>query len=65
MTTYTIRWRPENGQKYWKVTDRGNPYEMEWSGCHMDYLLWQAGNCYPTKQIAEEIAELVKLAYRK
>lgn len=60
----TIRWQPEQRQKYWMVNDRGNPYETEWRGCQIDYLLWNVGNCYATKQQADEIAKFVKAAYK-
>lgn len=56
---YTIKrkpWKPQDGENYWYVDERGDAWCNEFDDCeyvsgHMNY--YKLGNCYRTKKKAE------------
>lgn len=57
-------WTPKVGENYWIVDIQGDAFETENFGWNSDRGSIAVGNCYRTKEEAEQTAERVKKAYR-
>ncbi|PWM78646.1 MAG: hypothetical protein DBY32_03975 [Phascolarctobacterium sp.] len=58
--TYEIAlppWKPKNGDMYYYVVDDNSVWGIGWTGSLIDLVFFSAGNCYHTKQEAEEATE--------
>lgn len=53
--------KPENGQRYWSFTRVGGVSSDWWNNHKFDYERYAIGNCYPTKQSAEDAVRVLKL----
>ena len=53
--------KPENGQRYWSFTRVGGVSSDWWNNHKFDYERYAIGNCYPTKQSAEDTVRVLKL----
>ena len=51
-------WRPTDGEYYWYIDNKGNIRRSGWGGddfsCMFDITLYKLGNCYRTKEEAED-----------
>ena len=51
-------WRPTDGEYYWYIDVKGNARRSGWGGddflCMFDINLYKLGNCYRTKEEAED-----------
>ena len=51
-------WRPTDGEYYWYIDVKGNAYRSSWGGDDFpgmfDINLYKLGNCYRTKEEAED-----------
>ena len=54
-------WKPENGENYWYVDDAGEIIETSWDNYRSDQLYYNLGNCFPTEERAEQVAEKFKI----
>ena len=55
------RWKPEMGQKYHYLGDDGFVYYDTWAnGCPVDNGRFEIGNCFQTKEEAEQVVEYLK-----
>lgn len=52
-------WKPEEGQLYWLITGTVTCYN--WDGSQTDHNLFSIGNCFKTKEEAENAAERLKI----
>jgi len=61
-----VKWQPEDGERYWYVTEYGSVspsyFVDDEESISQDKLL--IGNCYSTKELAEEALKRVLLAYK-
>ena len=55
---------PQDGQKYWYVSGSGEVYTDQWSNCPINHDHHSIGNCYPTKQSAEDAIRVLKLTQK-
>lgn len=56
--------KPENGQGYWFISGSGDAREDRWDDYSIDNSHYSIGNCYPTKQAAEDFVRALKLIQR-
>jgi len=56
------RWKPEDYEKYWFVLPNGKPDWDKWRCDTVDTEYHAFGNCFPTREAAEQAAERVKAA---
>ena len=56
--------KPQDGQKYWYVSGSGEVYTDQWSNCPINHDHHSIGNCYPTKQAAEDAIRVLKLTQK-
>ena len=49
-----LPWLPEQGDKYWSVAQSGEIYTDIWDGSTCCYIYYQFGNCFKTKEDAEQ-----------
>lgn len=55
------RWKPEKFQKYYRVGSDGEVYDDAWAnGSIIDNGRFEIGNCFKTKEEAEQAAEYLK-----
>ena len=53
--------KPEYGQKYWFISARGDVYYDKWDNHPADQRMYAIGNCFPTRQSAEDRVRVLKL----
>lgn len=63
-------WKPEKGEEHWYYSDlREEATCITWYGSFLNLLLWNAGNCFKTKEEAEtkgkEIMEQIQKEYEE
>jgi len=58
------QWKPKNGEVFYYIYVSGEIEKDTWDGNLYDHNLLSAGNVYPTKKVAEEIARRVRNAYK-
>lgn len=54
------RWKPEKFQKYYFSDNDGSVWYNRWDGDHIDRNRFEIGNCFKTKEEAEQAAEYLK-----
>ena len=55
------RWKPEMEQRYYYVCSNGRVSEYVWLGSQrLDYGRFETGNCFQTKEEAEQVVEYLK-----
>ena len=48
-------WKPKKGEKYWTYSEIWEEVtSFRWEGYYYDLLLWKVGNCFKTRDEAEE-----------
>jgi hypothetical protein len=57
-------WKPKNEETYWIIQSTGNVYPNDWTGHYVDEDYYEIGNCYKTKEEAEEARDRVLKAYK-
>lgn len=69
---YTIEklpWKPEEGDKYWRVSMDGDVLDNKWTEHITDYAMYYAGNCFETKEEAlahaPEVTEKLRRKYEE
>ena len=63
-------WKPKKGEKYWTYSEIWEEVtSFRWEGYYYDLLLWKVGNCFKTKDKAEdkgkEIMEQIQKEYEE
>lgn len=54
------RWKPIIDKPYWMVTSIGEVTEFQWHNSRIDNLFFNFGNCFKTKEEAEDMCEEIK-----
>ena len=54
------RWKPELGEKYYLSDSNGSVYDSVWSNDYIDRSRFEIGNCFQTKEEAEQAVEKLK-----
>lgn len=54
-------WKPENHEKYWYVGYAGEIRDTLWNSRKTDHFHYNFGNCFQTKERAEQVAEKSKM----
>ena len=54
------RWKPDMGGTYFCINYFGEILEGYFHKIHQDEQAWQFGNCFPTKELAEEARDRIK-----
>ena len=47
------RWRPSQGDEYFKIDSDGLIYKIAWNEDDLDLTFWAFGNCFQTRAQAE------------
>lgn len=47
-------WKPKKGDSYWAVLRDGHLYRYQFVDAYWDFMYYKLGNCYRTKEEAEE-----------
>ena len=55
------RWKPDDGDNYFHILGDGDIYTEYWGGADIDWARWARGNCYQTKELAQQASELLYL----
>ena len=55
---------PKDEQEYWIIEDEGSVYMDLWDNHRVDRSRYEIGNCYPTKQAAEDAIRALKLTQK-
>ena len=63
-------WKPKKGEKYWTYSEIWEEVtSFRWEGYYYDLLLWKVGNCFKTRDEAEdkgkEIMEQIQNEYEE
>ena len=63
-------WKPKKGEKYWTYSEIWEEVtSFRWEGYYYDLLLWKVGNCFKTRDEAEdkgkEIMEQIQKEYEE
>ena len=63
-------WKPKKGEKYWTYSEIWEEVtSFKWEGYYYDLLLWKVGNCFKTRDEAEdkgkEIMEKIQKEYEE
>ena len=63
-------WKPKKGEKYWTYSEIWEEVtSFRWEGYYYDLLLWKVGNCFKTRDEAEdkgkEIMEKIQKEYEE
>ena len=63
-------WKPKIGEKYWTYSEIWEEVtSFRWEGYYYDLLLWKVGNCFKTRDEAEdkgkEIMEQIQKEYEE
>ena len=53
--------KPEHGQGYWLISDSGNIHRNRWDTYKIDQNRYSIGNCFSTRQEAEDAVRVLKL----
>lgn len=53
--------KPEYKEAYWHIDSDGGVYSDLWKNYNFDKNLYSMGNCFPTKQAAEDTVRVLKL----
>ena len=66
----TKPWKPKKGEKYWTYSEIWEEVtSFRWEGYYYDLLLWKVGNCFKTRDEAEdkgkEIMEQIQKEYEE
>ena len=57
----STRWKPEKFQRYYYVGNAGSVYDDNWAnGSAIDDGRFEIGNCFQTKEEAEQVVEYLK-----
>jgi hypothetical protein len=56
------KWEPEKNEKYYYITDTGNISTMHWDYAEFDRRIFAFGNCFQTREAAEQAREAIKVA---
>lgn len=59
-----VKWKPEKREDYWFVDTGGDIAMDTWDEMSWDYQIHKVGNCYQTKEEAEQARERVLKAYK-
>lgn len=64
------QWKPKKGEKYWTYSEiLEEVTSFRWEGYYYDLLLWKVGNCFKTRDEAEDkgkdIMEQIKKEYEE
>lgn len=54
------RWKPELGERYWVFNSHGDVYDFKWSGNSGEEQMYSMGNCFPSRESAEQARDKVK-----
>ena len=54
------RWRPREGERYYMIDGDRDVPEMSWDNYVFDIYQYDAGNCYQTKELAEQARDSKK-----
>ena len=54
------RWKPGYSSMYWMLNSMGGVEEFKWLGTDYNYSYYNNGNCFQTKDQAEEAAKRIK-----
>lgn len=58
------RWKPEPSKRYWSVTGEGQIFETVWDDDILDVCNYLIGNCFKTKEEAEEYKKQIEYTAR-
>ena len=53
--------KPEDRERYWYISQAGEADTSWWDNYHVDHDRYAIGNCFPTKQSAEDTVRVLKL----
>jgi len=53
-------WKPEENSLYFSINNFLKIYEYAWKNSIVDNDLYESGNCFPTKELAEEKLKQIK-----
>ena len=56
----TTRWKPTSGERYWTISADGYAYPARWYGESFDNNVHAFGNCFKTREQAEDTLEKIK-----
>lgn len=56
----STRWKPGLGDKYYLSDSNGSVYDSVWSNDYIDRSRFDIGNCFQTKEEAEQVVEYLK-----
>lgn len=48
------KWKPQFGERYWRISVIGEIYDFRWSDDSEDNALFNFNNCFPTRELAEK-----------
>src|SRR5439155_19919379 len=54
------RWIPELNDPYFIITLDGNTMQLKWRESQFDQLFWEFGNCFKTRQEAEQARDAIQ-----
>ncbi len=54
------RWKPELNDPYFIITLDGNTMQLTWRDNQFDTLFWEFGNCFKTRQEAEQARDAIQ-----
>ena len=53
--------KPKYGQEFWYISGHGTTFVDNWGGDSIECAQYAIGNCFPTKQAAEDTVRVLKL----
>ena len=56
----TERWKPEKGEEYWFIDLIGDLVRHFWNDRFSENFMWTNGNCFKTREQAEQAREKMK-----
>ena len=66
LTIVKLPWKPEKGRPYWYYSEGWKEGTInQWQDDIFDLLMWKAGNCFQTKEEAEEKGKVALEELRK
>lgn len=66
LTIVKLPWKPEMGMPYWYYSEGWKEGTInQWQDDLFDLLMWKAGNCFKTKEDAEEKGKVALEQLRK
>ncbi|HJP81421.1 MAG TPA: hypothetical protein VJ841_03455 [Candidatus Saccharimonadales bacterium] len=63
-TIYDVDWQPGHGQQYWTASSYGYIHAHTFENDSTDYLAYELGNFYPTREAIQHALEVKKAEMR-